>query len=134
MNKELINIVNDFNNILLSLSLNIANVCPTSIIGTNIKDIEKQIKKKENFTKFIDLFCIKVLQYKTQIDKGEDDFFMNKDYKDDLVGQEASAFDYVLSFKTIWGQLKKENKQIVIFNMQMLCELSQQYFNYIGSA
>jgi len=126
-------VISDFNNILLTLALNIANICPNSVIGGNIKDIEKQFKKRENFTKFIDLFCIKVLQYKDEIDEGNDNFFMTKDYSKDLEGQESSAFDYVLSFKSIWGQLKKENKQIVILNMQMLCELSQQYFKYIQS-
>lgn len=133
MNKEITAVISDFNNILLTLALNISNICPNSVIGANIKDIEKQFKKKENFTKFIDLFCIKVLQYKDEIDEGDDNFFMTKDYSKDLEGQESSAFDYVLSFKSIWGQLKKENKQIVIFNMQLLCELSQQYFKYIQS-
>ncbi|QKF93980.1 hypothetical protein QKU48_gp0522 [Fadolivirus algeromassiliense] len=134
MNKEIISLISDFNDTLLSLALNIANICPTSVLGTNIKDIEKQIKRKDNFTKFIDMFCIKVLQYKDQIDAGDESFFMNKDYSKDLEGQESVSFDYVLSFKSIWNQLKKENKQIVILNMQILCELSQQYFNFIQSS
>jgi len=131
MNSEILELITDFNNVLLSLSQNIACVCPTSVIGTNIKDIEKQIKRKENFNKFIDLFCIKVLQYKSEIDSGNEDFFMNKDYKNDLHDQNEDLLDHVLSMKTIWSQLKKGNKEIVIMNMQILCELSQQYFNKV---
>jgi len=124
-------IINDFNNVLLSLALNIASVCPNSIIGTNIKDIEKSIIKSENFTKFIDLFSIKVLQYKPQIDEGSDSFFITKDYSKDLEDHADVTLNDVISLKSVWNELKKENKEIVIFNMQMLCELSLQYYNYI---
>lgn len=129
MNQEIILLVTDFNNGLLSLASNVAAVCPDSIISANFKDIEKQIKKKENFCKFIDLFCIKVLQYKDQIDSGDESFFMNKDYKSDLHGQQDATLDHVITLKSVWADLKQENKEIVMLNMQILCELSQQYFN-----
>lgn len=131
MNSEIIAIVNDFNNTLLSLVQNIASVCPTSLIGTSVKDIEKQFKKKDNFTKFIDIFCIKVLQYKDKIDNCDESFFMTHDYKNDLTDQSADALDHVITLKSIWNQLKKENKDIVMLNMQILCELSQQYFSIV---
>ena len=122
-------IINDFNNTLLSLAHNIASVCPNSIIGSNIKDIDKAIKKRDNFTKFIDLFCIKVLQYKKKIDDEEEDFFMDKDYQSDLQGCDESYLGNVISVKSIWKDLTQENKQIVIKFFQILCELSQEYFN-----
>lgn len=121
-------VVTDFNNTLLSLAQNVAYVCPTSLIGTNIKDIERQIKKKENFRKFIDLFCVKVLQYKDKIDEGDETFFMNNTYENDLNDQGSDALNHVISMKTVWSKLKQENKDIVIMNMQILCELAQQYF------
>lgn len=134
---EMLELINDFNSILLSLSQNIADVCPNSIIGTNIKEIEKQIKKKDNFNKFIDLFCIKILQYKDQIDNENEEeaekFFMNKDYKTDLHDQNESLLDHVISLKSVWCQLKKENRKIVIMNIRILCALSQQYFNTVVS-
>ena len=131
MNQEIILLITDFNNILLSLASNVATVCPTSVIGTNFKDIEKQIQKKGNFNKFIDLFCIKVLLYKDKIDEGDETFFMNKDYKADLQDQNADILDHVITLKSVWTQLKKENKEIVMFNMQMLCDLAQQYYNFM---
>ena len=42
-------IIIDFNEVLISLALNIAEVCPNSVIGTHINDIQKIIKRKENF-------------------------------------------------------------------------------------
>ena len=118
----------DFNNTLLSLAQNVAFVCPDSLIGTNIKDIERQIKKKENFRKFIDLFCVKVLQYKDKIDAGDETFFMNNSYENDLNDQGSDALNHVISMKSVWSKLKQDNKEIVIMNMQILCELSQQYY------
>lgn len=131
MNKEIINTISDFNSTLLSLAFNISSICPNSIIGTNIKDIEKTINRKVNFTKFIDLFCIKVLQYKNEIDEGKESFFLGKDYKKDLEDHASDALNHVITMKSIWGDLSRENKNIVILNMQILCELAQQYFNYI---
>ena len=121
-------IITDFNNMLLSLAQNVASVCPESVIGTNIKDIERQITKRDNFNKFIDLFCIKVLQYRKEIDSGDESFFMSKDYRTDLSDQEGDALNHVISMKSVWKDLKQENKEIVMFNMQMLCELTEQYY------
>ena len=129
-------IISDFNNTLLSLAQNVAAICPMSIIGTNIKDITKQLNRAENFTKFIDLFCVKVLQYKDQIDEGKESFFMDKDYSDDLKDvvkkNDTNVLNDVISLKSVWNEFKKENKQIVILNMQILCELAQLYFNVVS--
>lgn len=126
-------IIIDFNDVLISLALNIADVCPNSIIGVHIKDIEKTIKKKENFKKFIDLFCIRVLQYKSKIDEGNESYFLDKDFKSDLRDGESDALTHILSFKSIWKELKQSNKEVVITSMQILCELAQQYFDIIYS-
>lgn len=133
MNPEIVQLVIDFNSTLLSLAQNVASICPTSIIGSNIKDIEKQIKRKENFTKFIDLFCIKVLQYKDQIDSGEETFFMTKDYSKDIEGHDIGLND-IISLQSVWKEFKKENKDIVILNMQILCDLAQLYFNHMANS
>jgi hypothetical protein len=131
MNQEIFQNVVDFNSTLLTLAQNVASICPTSIIGSNIKDIEKQFKRKENFTKFIDLFCIKVLQYKDAIDAGEESFFMEKDYSTDIRDQNIGLND-IISLKSVWKDFKKENKDIVILNMQILCDLAQIYFTFIS--
>ena len=134
MNNEIIQVVNDFNATLLSLAQNVAGTRPTSVIGNNIKDIEKQIKHKNNFTKFIDIFCIKVLQYKDKIDSGKESFFMEKDYSNDLDEEDRNAdtLNIVISLKSVWKDFKPENKQIIMLNMQILCDLAQIYYNYIS--
>lgn len=121
-------IINDFNNMLSSLILNISTVCPNSIVGRNISDIEKHIKSPKNKVKFVELFCVRVLQYKNEIDNGDESFFMTKDYKDDLKDSEGNLLNHVVSMKSIWKDLTKENKEIVISYMQMLCELALQYY------
>lgn len=134
MNNEIIEIINDFNATLISLAQNVAGICPTSIIGSNIKDITKQINNKNNFTKFIDIFCIKVLQYKDQIDAGKESFFMDKDYTNDLNEEDRTSdtLNIVISLKSVWKDFKQDNKNIVMFNMQILCDLAQIYYNHIS--
>ena len=125
MNKD--DIVTDFNSMLLDLAKNVADICPTSILGANIKDIEKQINKPSNRLKFIDLFCGKVLQYKDKIDSGDETFFLQKNYDDDLK-DESALVGKVFEFKTIWIQLSDNNKNVVKQYMKILCALAQQYF------
>ncbi len=40
-------IITEFNEVLISLALNIAEVCPNSVIGTHIIDIQKMIKNEK---------------------------------------------------------------------------------------
>ncbi len=125
-------ITTDFNEVLISLALNIADVCPNSVIGVHIVDIQKTIRRKAFFNKFIEVFCVKVLQYKDRIDSGDESYFLEKDYKDDLDKEEESALTHIISMKSIWKELKPANKEIVMMNMQILCELAQQYFDIIS--
>ena len=119
----------DFNITLLDLGLNLAHVCPNSIIGHNIKDVEKLIKNPKNKIKFIEIFVAKVLRYKSDIDSGNEDFFLHKSYDSDL-DKDNSLISKVFEFKNIWVQLKQENKDLVKQYMQILCELAQNYFLY----
>lgn len=127
------NIVDDFNIMMSDLIHNIADICPNTIIGNNVGYMEKLIKKKDNNRKLIDLFISKVLIYKPQIDEGNDDFFLNKSYDDDITTVDTNKNSEYISgkifeFKDIWFKLKYENKQLIIQYMQLLCQLSQEYF------
>ncbi|AYV82175.1 MAG: hypothetical protein Homavirus13_4 [Homavirus sp.] len=127
MNPEVNQIVVEFNSVFLDFIRNIAVVCPNSIVGRNMIDIEKSFKNMPKKNSFIDAFVAKVLPYKSQIDEGNEDFFIKKDYSSDLDGNESWG-SKVFEFKNIWSQFKKENKTIVIQYMQALCELAQEYF------
>lgn len=118
-------ILKDFNNLLLDLIYNIADVCPDSIVAIHRKTIEREIKRLDNKTKFIELFVGKVLQYKDKIDAGDESFFMHKTYDHDV---SENFIHQVFEFKNIWTKFKKENKLLVIQYMQLLCELAQKYF------
>ncbi len=69
----------------------------------------------------------RVLQYKDQIDEGNEEFFLGKSYDDDI-DSDNSILSKVFEFKTIWKDLKRENKDLVIQYMQILCQLAQNYF------
>ena len=124
-------IVNDFNTLLLSLASNLAAVCPRSVIGANIGDVEKTIKNRANFYKFIDMFCIKVLPYRPQIDAGDETFFLKKDYEGDIKDVSEVSLNNIITLKSVWEELKHDNKNIVFMNMQYLCELASQYVRLV---
>jgi len=116
-----------FNNILLDLIRNIAYVCPRSIVGSNIKIIENIINEPSNKNKFIGIFIESVLQYKDQIDNGDEDFFIKKTYNNDLKGNNY-MINNIFQFKDIWNFLEQENKNIIIEYMQILCSMAQKHF------
>ena len=126
-NNKLDNVINDFNSLLLDFAKNLALVSPDSLIASNIRIIEKSISKRENRLKFIEVFIAKILQYKKEIQSGNEDFFLNKCYENDLDG-DKNLINKVFEFKYIWSKLNTENKNIVKQYMNLLCELSETYF------
>jgi len=120
-------IVENFNNLALDLLINIADVCPNSIVGTNLSSIKSLFRSKTNKDKIITVFIEKILIYKDKIKNGEEDFFLNKSYDNDL-DNDTSLTSKVFEFKNIWTELNPENKQIVISFMSYLCDLAEEYF------
>lgn len=120
-------VVNDFNDTFLFMVKDIASVCPKSIIGTNVKEIERLVLNKENQTFLIDTFVSRVLKYKDEIRARDERFFVEKTYDND-VDSNAFLLNKVLEFKSIWSDLKPENKEIVLDYMNILCDLAEQYF------
>lgn len=129
-------IIIDFNDTLMDFAMNLAKVCNNSLISDNIQYIKSALKTNENKTKFIDTFVTKILPYKTNIDneneKEREEFFLNKSYDDDANGDKSTA-SKIFEFKKIWKTLSKDNKDCVIQYMQILCEISSEYYNNIIS-
>ena len=125
-------VMNDFNNMVLDLASQLAILCPTSIIANNIDVLQRLIKK--NSKSVIDIFVIYVLKYKPQIDSGDDAFFMTNAFDSEIsaVGNSVNDNDLIrkaFEFKSIWKQLKQENRDVVKQYMQILCQLSLSYIS-----
>jgi hypothetical protein len=119
-------IIQDFNNMIIDLANQLTQLCPNSIIANNINNITDIIKRYPK--KVIDLFVIYVLKYKQQIDSGDENFFMNKTYDDDLKDHNH-LINKIFEFKNIWSQLNKQNRLVVQQYMQYLCQLALEYIN-----
>lgn len=122
----------DFNNMVIELASQLAILCPTSIIANNL-DILNQLIRKNNKA-IIDIFVMYVLQYKPRIDAGDDEFFLNNSFENELneVGRAINDNDMIkkaFEFKTIWKQLKYENREVVKQYMQFLCQLALTYIS-----
>ena len=123
-------IISDFNETLIDLATQLSILCPTSVIANNL-DILKQLMKREP-KKMMDIFVLYILKYKKRIDAGDDNFFMNNNFDAELgeVGNKMndnSIFQKAFEFKSIWKQLKQDNREIVKQYMQLLCQLSFDY-------
>ncbi len=120
-------IINDFNSTLQDLVTNLAYICPDSIIAQYESDAIKYINNPKYHNSFIDNFVAHVLQYKTQIMEGNDDFFLGKKYEE-YASHDASYMNEIFKFKDIWTKISKNNKEIIIQYMQILCQLAEDYF------
>lgn len=116
----------DFNSSLEELLNFLKDKSPESILLKNVDLVMTAIKK--NPEKPIEQFVIYVLKYKDKIDKGDEEFFLNKDYSSEIKGGSSSLSD-VLTFKSIWKKLSSNDKKFVIASMQILAYCSQQYFS-----
>ena len=126
-----------FNETLTDFLLNLAKIIPNSLIGKNIDDIEKAINDPINMYKFIDVFVARVLKFKPQIDsilnenmeidKKNEEFFLRSDYSHESDG-DSSIINKIFEFKNLWKRFDKNNKIVIIQYLQILCELSQEYF------
>jgi len=119
-------IVQDFNVMLIELANQITKLCPQSIIANNLNNIIDVTQRYP--LKIMEIFVIYVLKYKPQIDSGDENFFMNKSYDDDLK-ENNQMVSKIFEFKTIWVQLNKSNRLIVQQYMQYLCQLALTYIN-----
>ena len=125
------------NETLTDFLLNLAKIIPNSLIGKNIDDIEKAINDPINMYKFIDVFVARVLKFKPQIDsilnenmeidKKNEEFFLRSDYSHESDG-DSSIINKIFEFKNLWKRFDKNNKIVIIQYLQILCELSQEYF------
>lgn len=123
--------INDFNTIFLDMANYIANICPSSVIGRNIKDINKAFEHlcPKNKTKFIDGYVIKVLKYKKFIDEENEEFFFKEIEKDEVKNSKELKTNEIdlYELKTIWCKLKQEDKDQIFQFLQGLCAVSQEY-------
>jgi hypothetical protein len=124
--KELDRIVNEFNNTLSDFAKNLANIFPNSLIGNNLSTILTIINANDTKHKLIHTFICKVLPYKNEIDNGNEDFFVNKSFSDDT--DDSNVMNSIFELKSLWKKLNNNNKKYVIQYMQLLCEISQDYY------
>ncbi len=115
-------IINNFNNTLLSLGSQLSIICPNSIISNNIGIVKNVINRYPEKT--IEQFIIHVLPDKDMIDKENDEYFIKKKY-DEI--NDDNAMNAIMQYKDIWKQLTNKNKQVVISYMKCLCYYAQQY-------
>jgi len=124
-------LINDFNEIFFNMANYIATICPSSLIGKNIAEINTVHKKLNpaNMTKFIDYFVIKVLKYKDFIDTENEEYFF-KEIEKDEIKCDKELKDYginLLEFKNYWRKLNQSDKDLIFQYLQSLCTICNEY-------
>jgi len=124
-------LINDFNEVFLDMAKYIAKICPSSVIGRNIQDINKAFENLSlrNQNKFIDGYVLKVLKYKKFIDEENEEFFFKEIDTDEVKNSnelKGNNID-VYELKTIWCKLNKGDREQIFQYLQGLCEISNAY-------
>lgn len=128
-------LVNDFNVIFLDMANNIAVMCPSSVIGKNITDINKAFERlcPKNKTKFIDGFVLKVLKYKRHIDNEDEEYFFKEIEKDEIKNRtdlKTNDID-LFELKNIWCKFTQDNKNLIFQYLQSLCAIGNEYIKLL---
>jgi hypothetical protein len=136
----LIEVVDDFNSILVDLLQQFYKISPNSIVTTNKDKVEKTLTgytENNDFkkrSKIIEIFVVKILVYKPEIDvaiaKENFDQFLNKSYDAEADG-DAFVLNIINEIKKLWPSINTHNKRTIMEYMQILCELAQTYFESV---
>ena len=131
LSNEMIAVVEDFNNLVISLIETVSIIAPGSMVGVNKKLILKEAGRPSNKYIMIKVFVARVLDYKKQIDNEEEEFFLKKKVSGKDVENNQMAMDGIFEFREIWPTLRAENKATLFQHMQYLCALAQEFFLYV---
>lgn len=85
-----------------------------------------------NVRKPIEFFKDGVYSFKEQILSKNEEFFINKDYKDDVQQLQYDSkwsLDQVLNLKELWGELNDENKEVIWTYFSVLIKLVELEYN-----
>lgn len=115
-----------FNDLANQLAHIIVALAPHSILATYKSEFDKLIVNKSNV--IIDQFVLKALPYKSQIMNGDDDFFLQKNYKELGDNGNSDFVGNIFEFKTLWTKLDANNKDNIKLYMKLLCTISDEYF------
>jgi hypothetical protein len=125
-------VVNDFNKTLTDLIKNIAYICPESTVGKDIKIYSSILKIFKKSTKFIDIFVEKALIYKGKLDNNDVSFLLDNDYDNEIDNLDKdvkkNTIDIIVECKDVWPKINKDNQEVVIAYLKLLCTLAQEYF------
>ena len=81
---------------------------------------------KYNVRKPIEFFKDSVYSFKEQIISKDEDFFINKDYNEDVQQLQYDSkwsLDQVLNLKELWTKLNDENKEVIWTYFSVLIKL-----------
>lgn len=104
---------------------------------SNLKMFKEQFNllKKCNPRKIIEQFLINIQPYKEQIKERNDNFFLKKNYQEEVtknVSEETNiekSLDQILNLKEIWITLEEKNKEIIWDYFNVLVKLIEIEYN-----
>jgi len=128
-NKESSNLLNAFNNHFMEFINDVETVLPNdSDIVLGKKSII--LLKKTNPKLLINVWynCI-YSKFKNEIDSGNSEFFINKDYSKDLLVYNEKIMDTINKIKNPIKNMSKEDQQKTMKYIQNLSKISEMYNN-----
>lgn len=123
-------------------NMTISNLIDDLIIicGDKFKNL-KTFKEKFNLLKscnprkIIEQFLINIQPYKEQIKNKDDEFFLKKNYEEEVnknVSEESyieQSLDQILNLKEIWVTLEEKNKEIIWSYFNVLVKLVEMEYD-----
>ena len=119
--------VSDFNSLFIELAHQLKLICPDSTIAEYYHVIPRLLANKPNL--IIDIFSEYVIQFKDQINSGDDAFFMGETFSGNLKNMTSNGdvFSKFFEFKNIWNKLDAKNRETVKLYMKFFCDLTEEY-------
>ena len=121
----------EFNSNLLTLMKEISLLFPNNTKIPFYADMLKTKLIPVDPNKPIEQFIMYALPHKDKIYSGDEDFFVNHDYKKESNSSSVDLSD-ILQFKEKWNILTRNNKDVIIQYMQLLCSYGEEYLKCLN--
>jgi hypothetical protein len=123
------NILTTFNNHFIEFIEDIVRIFPNDVDLVTVKNFFLLMRKSNPKLIITVFYTYVVLKYQTHIDNGNLDFFIEKDYQDDLTYNDNSdkIIESINRLRNPIRLMDEKNKLNTIKYLQNLCKLSSSY-------
>lgn len=119
-------LIDEFYQCFMGLVNSMSKVKPRSVIGRNQSKI-KNYMNHDQFRKLaIEIYIIHFIKYRSHIDRGDDSFLAEIDFKEKSQG-DTKVLEVIIELVALWKKLDPPNKIMFLQHLRVMSAIAYDY-------